>query len=107
MRLHCGSLYPALMAATLIAADTPTTIRTIDPAKLTCGGFLASDRADMAAIIMWLLGHRAGAFDEHGQNLKGAATEPYRRVALEQEPLRRRKPVRTKRDRRLVARCCL
>jgi hypothetical protein len=41
----------------------------------------------------------AGALDQSLQNVKGAAAEPHRLVALEQEPLRCKEPVRAKRDR--------
>jgi hypothetical protein len=46
--------------------------------------------------------HLAGAFDQSSQNVKGAAAEPHRLVALEQEPLRCKEPVRAKRDRVFV-----
>src|SRR5260370_5471470 len=46
-----------------------------------------------------LADHLAGAFDQSSQNVKGAAAEPHRLVALEQEPLRCKEPVRAKRDR--------
>ena len=46
-----------------------------------------------------LADHLAGAFDQSGQNVEGAAAEPHRLVALEQEPLRRKEPERAKRDR--------
>jgi len=47
-----------------------------------------------------LLGHNlAGALDQSRQDVKGAAAEPHRLVALEQEPLRCQEPVRAKRDR--------
>ena len=43
--------------------------------------------------------HLAGAFDQSGQDVKGAAAQPHRLVALEQKPLRRKEPERPKRDR--------
>src|SRR5882672_11488170 len=47
-----------------------------------------------------LLGHdRARAVDKGGQDVEGAAAQPHRPVALEQEPLRSKEPERTKRDR--------
>jgi len=46
--------------------------------------------------------HLAGAFDQRGQNVKSAAAHPHRLVALEQEPLRCKEPVRAKRDRVFV-----
>ena len=49
-----------------------------------------------------LADHLAGAFDQGGQDVKGAAAEPHRLVALEQEPLRCKEPVRAKRDRVFV-----
>src|SRR5262249_30617598 len=52
--------------------------------------------------------HLAGAFDQGGQDVEGAAAEAHGPVALEQEPLPWQKPVRAKRDRRFVqepARC--
>jgi hypothetical protein len=48
--------------------------------------------------------HLAGAVDERGQDVKGAAAEPHRLVALEQQPLRCKKPVRAKQYRLLVHR---
>jgi hypothetical protein len=49
-----------------------------------------------------LADHFAGAFDQSGQNVEGAAAEPHRLVALDQEPLRCKEPVRAKRDRVFV-----
>src|SRR6266446_6689778 len=46
--------------------------------------------------------HLAGALDQSRQNVKGAAAEPHRLVALEQKPLRCKEPVRAKRDRVFV-----
>jgi hypothetical protein len=43
--------------------------------------------------------HLAGAFDQSVQDVKGAAAEPYRLAALEQQPLRREEPERAKGDR--------
>src|SRR5580704_14607924 len=45
---------------------------------------------------LFLADHLARAFDQSGQNVKGAAAEPHRPVALEQEPLRCKQPVRAK-----------
>jgi hypothetical protein len=42
--------------------------------------------------------HLAGAFDQSSQDVKSPAAEPHRLVALEQEPLRCKEPVRAKRD---------
>jgi len=52
----------------------------------------------------FLADHLAGAFDQSRQNVKGAAAEPHRRVALQQKALRCKKPVRAKRDRLFVHR---
>src|SRR5689334_25437160 len=49
-----------------------------------------------------LADHLAGAFDQGGQDVEGAAAEPHRLVALEQEPPRRKQPERAKRDRASV-----
>src|SRR5260370_33205280 len=49
-----------------------------------------------------LADHLAGAFDQSSQNVKGAAAEPHRLVALEQEPPRRQEPVRAKRARLFI-----
>ena len=46
-----------------------------------------------------LADHLAGAFDQSGQDVEGAAAEPHWLVALEQEPLRCKEPERAKRDR--------
>ena len=43
-----------------------------------------------------LADHLAGAFDQSGQDVEGAAAEPHRLVALEQQPLRCKEPVRAK-----------
>ena len=43
-----------------------------------------------------LANHLAGAFDQSRQNVKGAAAEPHWPVALKQEPLRWKEPVRAK-----------
>src|SRR6185369_5378127 len=40
--------------------------------------------------------HLSRAFDQAGQDVKGAAAEPHRLIALEQEPLRCKEPVRAK-----------
>ena len=49
-----------------------------------------------------LADHLAGALDQSGQDVEGAAAEPHRLVALEQEPLRCEEPERAKRDRASV-----
>jgi hypothetical protein len=41
----------------------------------------------------------AGAFDQSSQDVEGAAAEPHRLVALEQETLLCKEPERAKRDR--------
>ena len=46
-----------------------------------------------------LADHLAGAFDQSGQDVEGAAAEPHRLVALEQQPLRCKEPERPERDR--------
>jgi len=46
-----------------------------------------------------LANHLTGAFDKSGQNIEGATAEPYRLVALKQDPLCRKEPERAKRDR--------
>ena len=46
-----------------------------------------------------LADHLAGAFDQSGQNVKSAAAEPHRLIALEQEPPRCNEPERAERDR--------
>jgi hypothetical protein len=43
--------------------------------------------------------HLAGAFDQSSQDVEGAAAEPHRLVALEQETLLCEEPERAKRDR--------
>src|SRR5579872_1215390 len=45
-----------------------------------------------------LTDHLAGALDQSGEDVKGAAAEPHRVVALEQKPLRCKEPKRAKRD---------
>jgi hypothetical protein len=45
-----------------------------------------------------LADHLFGTLDQKGKNVEGAATEPYRPVALKQEPLLRVEQERTKRD---------
>ncbi len=40
--------------------------------------------------------HLTGAFDQSGQDVEGAAAEPHRPVALEQQTLRCKEPVRAK-----------
>jgi hypothetical protein len=52
-----------------------------------------------AGYQLLLADHLAGAFDQSGEDVKGAAAEPHWLVALQQEPLRRKQPERTKRDR--------
>jgi hypothetical protein len=42
--------------------------------------------------------HLAGPFDQSGQDVEGAATQPHRLVALEQKPLRCMQPEWAKRD---------
>jgi hypothetical protein len=49
-----------------------------------------------------LADHLAGAFDQSGQDVEGAAAKPHWLVALEQEPLRCEEPVWAKRDRAYV-----
>ncbi len=46
-----------------------------------------------------LADHLAGALDQSGQDVEGAAAEPHRLVALEQKPLRCKEPKRPERDR--------
>jgi hypothetical protein len=46
--------------------------------------------------------HLAGPFDQRGQDAKGAAAEPHRRVAFEQEALHGNEPERAKRNRAYV-----
>jgi hypothetical protein len=50
-----------------------------------------------------LANHLARALDQSGEDVKTAAAEPHRPVALEQEPLRRKEPKRAKRDDRISA----
>jgi hypothetical protein len=45
-----------------------------------------------------LADHLARAFDQRGENVKGAAAETHRFIPLEQEPLPCKKPERAKRD---------
>ncbi len=45
-----------------------------------------------------LTDHLAGALDQGSEDVKGAAAEPHRVIALEQEPLRSKEPKRAKRD---------
>ena len=47
----------------------------------------------------FLADHLAGAFDQSGENVKGAAAEPHWLVALKQKPLLCKEPERAKRDR--------
>src|SRR5207245_4200510 len=49
-----------------------------------------------------LTDHLAGAFDQGGQDVEGAAAEPHRRVALEQQTLRCKEPEWAKRDRESI-----
>jgi hypothetical protein len=49
-----------------------------------------------------LTDHLAGALDQSGEDVEGPAAEPYRRVALKQEALRCKKPIRAKRYRLFV-----
>src|SRR5216684_4671832 len=53
---------------------------------------------------LFLADNLAGAFDQSGQDVEGAAAEPYRCVALKKQPLRRKEPEWLKQDRRLIAR---
>jgi hypothetical protein len=46
-----------------------------------------------------LADHFARVFDQNRQDIEGAAAEPYRLIAFEQKPLRRKEPERAKRDR--------
>jgi hypothetical protein len=43
-----------------------------------------------------LADHLTGAFDQSGQDVEGAAAEPHRPVALEQQTLRCKEPVGAK-----------
>jgi hypothetical protein len=54
----CGCAFFA--AAFVIAAAPSAYSKEMDTAKITCGAFLASGLANMAAIIMWLRGYHAG-----------------------------------------------
>ena len=49
-----------LFAVVFIVAGAPHTHAHTDMSKVTCGAFLASGQANMAAIIMWLRGYHAG-----------------------------------------------
>src|SRR5882724_11774404 len=49
-----------------------------------------------------LADHLAGALDQRGQDVEGAAAEPHRLVAFEQEALRCVKSERAKRDRNSI-----
>jgi hypothetical protein len=46
-----------------------------------------------------LADHLARVFDQNREDIEGAAAEPHRLIALEQEPLPRKEPERAKRDR--------
>src|SRR6266581_2476686 len=51
---------------------------------------------------LFLADNLAGAFDQSSQNFEGPAAEPHRCLTLKKkQPLRRKQPERTKRDRRL------
>ena len=55
MRLHRRVLF----AAVFVVAAAPHALARTDMSKVTCGAFLASGKANMAAIIMWLRGYLA------------------------------------------------
>ncbi|HEY1941205.1 MAG TPA: hypothetical protein VGH40_03695 [Roseiarcus sp.] len=46
-----------------------------------------------------LADHFASMFEQNREDIERAAAEPYRLIALEQKPLRRKEPKRPKRDR--------
>jgi len=51
---------------------------------------------------LFLGAHLANAFDQSRQDVKGAAAQPYRLLAFQQEPSRRKQAERAKRDRASV-----
>ncbi len=54
MRLYCF----ALVAILLVAPSAHS--KELDYSRITCSDFLRSGQANMAALIMWLLGYHAG-----------------------------------------------
>lgn len=55
MTIRRGLFAAALIAATAMSTRT----QGLDPGSVTCGGFVVADRADKAALIMWLRGYHA------------------------------------------------
>ena len=49
-----------LFAVIFVVTGAPHAHAHADMSKVTCGAFLASGKANMAAIIMWLRGYHAG-----------------------------------------------
>ena len=49
-----------LFAAAFVVVGMPHALARTDMSKVTCGAFLASGQANMAAAIMWLRGYHAG-----------------------------------------------
>jgi len=49
-----------LFAVIFVVTGAPHAHAHADMLKVTCGAFLASGKANMAAIIMWLRGYHAG-----------------------------------------------
>jgi HdeA/HdeB family len=56
MRLYRRVLFAAVFVVVSVSHAHPHT----DISKVTCGAFLASGQANMAAIVMWLRGYHAG-----------------------------------------------
>ena len=57
MRLYRRVLF---FVAVFVVAGAPHAHARTDMSTVTCGAFLASGQANMAAIIMWLRGYHAG-----------------------------------------------
>jgi hypothetical protein len=55
-----GYRWVLAVAVIVVTPSSRTYGREMDNAKITCGAFLASGRANMAALISWLRGYHAG-----------------------------------------------
>jgi len=54
-------LYACVLLVAVLAVVAPTAHgKEINNARITCGAFLASGQANMAALISWLRGYHAG-----------------------------------------------
>jgi len=52
--------YPCILVTILALAAPTAHCKEINNARITCGAFLASGQANMAALISWLRGYHAG-----------------------------------------------